>query len=111
MHVRSAPPENVTPGDLVSENPLPAAHGCNHHPAGDQKLVQIVNAALADSARRSGKWLACKPGCSQCCVGVFAISQLDVLRLQRGITEMDVKEPEKAARIRARARDVVARLS
>ena len=53
-------------------------------PPGDQKLVQIVDAALADTARRSGDWLVCKPGCTQCCIGVFAINQLDVLRLQEG---------------------------
>jgi Fe-S-cluster containining protein len=70
-----------------------------------------VDAALADSARRSGKWLACRPGCSQCCVGVFAISQLDVLRLRHGLAELEAREPERAARIRARAQDTVRRLS
>ena len=84
---------------------------CGYLPAGDQKLVQIVNAALADSAQRSGKWLACKPGCSQCCVGVFAINQLDVARLRNGMAIVEEREPELAARIRTRARDVVARRS
>jgi Fe-S-cluster containining protein len=79
--------------------------------SGDQKLVQIVNAALADSARRSGKWLACKPGCSQCCVGVFAINPLDALRLRKGMAELDRVDPERAERIRGRARTVVERLS
>jgi len=90
---------------------LSPARACSHHPAGDQKLVQIVDAALADSARRSGKWLACRPGCSQCCVGVFAINQLDALRLRNGLAEVEKKDPERAARILARARDTVARLS
>ncbi len=49
---------------------------------GDQKLIQIVDSALADATRRSGKWLACRPGCTQCCIGAFAINQLDALRLQ-----------------------------
>ncbi len=31
-------------------------------PAGDQKLIQIVDSALADSARRSGRWLVCPSG-------------------------------------------------
>jgi Fe-S-cluster containining protein len=70
-----------------------------------------VNAALADSARRSGSWLACRPGCSQCCVGVFAINQLDVARLRKGLTELEAKEPERAARIRRRAHQAVARLA
>jgi hypothetical protein len=54
-------------------------------PAGDHELVQILDAALADTARRSGEWLVCKPGCTQCCVGVFAINQLDAARLQQGL--------------------------
>jgi len=84
---------------------------CGYLPPGDQKLVQIVNTALADSVRRSGKWLACKPGCSQCCVGVFAINQLDAARLRNGMAIVEARDPELAARIRTRARDVVARRS
>lgn len=84
---------------------------CHSLPARDQELVQIVDAALADSARRSGKWLACRPGCSQCCVGVFAINQLDAARLRKGMLELEEKDPERALRIRGRARDTMARLS
>lgn len=84
---------------------------CGYLPAEDQRLVQIVNAALADSAQRSGKWLACKPGCSQCCVGVFAINQLDAARLRNGMAVIEQRDPQLAARIRTRARDVVARRS
>ena len=77
----------------------------------DQVLVQIADAALADSARRSGKWLACKPGCSQCCVGVFAINQLDAARLRRGLVAMDLEDAERAASIRARVQATVAKLT
>jgi len=80
-------------------------------PAGDQTLVQIVDAALADATRKSGSWLVCRPGCTQCCVGVFSISQLDALRLQRGLAELAAREPERAARIRARARESAKQLS
>src|ERR1700758_5345154 len=80
-------------------------------PAGDHTLVQIVDSALADATRRSGEWLVCKPGCTQCCIGVFAISQLDALRLQHGLCELERKSPERAARVRARACDAVAQLS
>jgi len=93
-------------GDRVFSHPSRC-----HLPSGDQKLIQIVDAALADSARRSGNWLACRPGCSQCCVGVFAINQLDAARLRLGLAELQQKDPERAARVRARARDAVARLS
>ncbi len=80
-------------------------------PPRDQQLIQIADAALADASQKSGKWLACKPGCSQCCVGVFAINQLDAIRLRRGLAELEARASERAARIRQRALDTVARLS
>jgi Fe-S-cluster containining protein len=79
--------------------------------AKDQALIQIVDADFADSARRSGAWLVCRPGCTQCCVGVFAINQLDAERLRRGLSELEVLEPERARRVRERARESVARLA
>jgi Fe-S-cluster containining protein len=80
-------------------------------PRGDTQLVQILDAALADAGRRSGDWLVCKPGCTQCCVGVFAIHQLDVARLQGGLHVLSKKDPERAELIRERARGSVARLA
>jgi Fe-S-cluster containining protein len=80
-------------------------------PAGDGALIQIVDAALADVARRSGEWLACRPGCTQCCVGVFAINQLDAVRLQQGLARLEKTDPQRARRIRERARESAARLS
>ena len=80
-------------------------------PRGDQKLVQIVDAALAEAARKSGEWLACRPGCTQCCFGPFPISQLDAERLRKGLEELQAADPQRAMRVRERARDSVARLS
>jgi Fe-S-cluster containining protein len=80
-------------------------------PAGDGALIQIVDAALADAARRSGEWLACRPGCTQCCVGVFAINQLDAVRLQQGLAQLEKTDPQRAARIRLRARASAERLA
>lgn len=80
-------------------------------PRSDQELVQIVDAAVADAARRSGAWLLCRPGCSQCCVGVFAISQLDAQRLRAGLEDLQAVDPERASRVRTRAQQSVARLS
>jgi len=77
----------------------------------DQALVQIVDSALVEVARRSGKWLACRPGCTQCCVGVFPINQLDAARLQNGLKNMEESSPERAHRVRQRAREAVSRLS
>jgi Fe-S-cluster containining protein len=80
-------------------------------PVADRKLIQIVDAALADTARKSGEWLACGPGCTQCCVGVFMVNALDVVRLQAGLAEMEKSDPARAARILKRARQSRARLT
>jgi Fe-S-cluster containining protein len=77
----------------------------------DKKLVQIVDAALIDAEWRSGDWLICKPGCTPCCIGVFAIDQLDVLRLQEGLAHLDDTDPERAGRVRQRARESWERIS
>jgi Fe-S-cluster containining protein len=79
-------------------------------PASDQQLVQIVDAAFADSAQRSGEWLVCRPGCTQCCYGPFAINQLDAARLRRGLEELTKRDPERATRVRARANESWSRL-
>jgi Fe-S-cluster containining protein len=80
-------------------------------PAADRQLVQIVDAALAEAARKSGPWLVCRPGCTQCCIGPFPISQLDAARLRHGLQELETSDPVRAARVRDRAVDSVARLS
>jgi Fe-S-cluster containining protein len=80
-------------------------------PKKDKHLVQIVDAALTDVAQRSGDWLVCRVGCTQCCVGVFAISQLDALRLRHGLAELERTHPQRAQALRKRARESVARLA
>jgi Fe-S-cluster containining protein len=84
---------------------------CRFPAAKDRELIQIVDAALAEATRRSGDWLACRPGCTQCCVGVFPINQLDAWRLRRGLAALEKNEPVRAQRIRQRAKQSVARLS
>jgi Fe-S-cluster containining protein len=80
-------------------------------PAADGALLQILDVALADAARRSGEWLVCRPGCTQCCVGVFAINQLDAARLQQGLARLEKTDPQRAGRIRSRARISAERLA
>jgi Fe-S-cluster containining protein len=83
----------------------------SHFPAPkDRQLIQIVDSALADVTRKSGKWLVCRPGCTQCCVGAFHINQLDAWRLRRGLADLEKRAPERAARVRERAREAVSRL-
>ena len=77
----------------------------------DQQLVQIVDTALADTARRSGEWLVCHPGCTQCCIGAFAISQLDAERLRTGLLELEKSDPERVARLTERVQLSIARIA
>lgn len=77
----------------------------------DAELIQIVDAATAAAAAKAGDWLACRPGCTQCCVGVFAISALDAARLQEGLKALETVDRERAEAVRARVRASVERLS
>lgn len=74
----------------------------------DTQLLQIVDAAFEDSARRGGEHLVCHPGCTQCCHGAFAINPLDTLRLRTAMTELALTDPEQAAAIEGRARRYLA---
>ncbi|MFN7995517.1 MAG: YkgJ family cysteine cluster protein [Bryobacteraceae bacterium] len=73
--------------------------------SGDSRLIQIVDAALTDAARKSGAWLLCRPGCSQCCLGDFPITQLDAERLRLGLSDLEQREPSRAAEVKRRVRE------
>lgn len=77
-------------------------------PVKDAKLVQVVDAALTEAARRAGDWLACRVGCTQCCFGAFQINALDAARLAAGMEMLRTTEPVLAAAIAARARAWIA---
>lgn len=72
-------------------------------PARDSQLVQIMDAALDDAARRAGAWLACRIGCTQCCHGAFAINTLDAERLRAGMDALRANDPALAAEVERRA--------
>jgi Fe-S-cluster containining protein len=77
---------------------------------GDPELVQIVDRAMAEAVRRSGSWLLCRPGCHECCIGPFPITQLDAARLREGLTELAGRDPQRAARVLWRAQSAVERI-
>ena len=79
--------------------------------ASDRELIQIVDAAMAEAVRLSGAWVVCEPGCADCCLGPFPITQLDAWRLRQGLAELERRDPERAARVRNRSREAVARLA
>jgi Fe-S-cluster containining protein len=64
---------------------------------------------MAEAARKSGGWLVCRPGCFECCIGPFPISQLDALRLRDGLAELERRDRPRAQRVRRRTRDYLAR--
>lgn len=76
-----------------------------------QSLIQIIDAALASATLRSGPHLICRPGCTQCCHGVFPISQQDAHRLREGLSALEQTDPERSRRIRQRTAESLARLT
>ncbi len=54
---------------------------------------------MAEAVRRGGAWIACRPGCFECCLGPFPISQSDATRLREGLARLD-----DAARARVQGR-------
>lgn len=75
------------------------------------ELVQILDALWQEAERRSGAWLVCQAGCTQCCYGPFAISAWDAKRLRDGLAALERDEPARAARVRERSGRAVDQLS
>ncbi len=70
---------------------------------GDAQLMRAVDSATAEAVRRSGPWVVCRLECTECCRGPFAITQLDVLRLRKGLAVLDQTDAGRAGRVRERA--------
>lgn len=70
----------------------------------------MVDAAVAESLRRAGRWIACRAGCSECCHAAFPITMEDSRRLREGLALAPAAAAEgmsrRAAVYRARIRDV-----
>jgi Fe-S-cluster containining protein len=86
----------------------PSASDAHQIQVRDSQLVHILDTALAQAAQRAGPWLACRPGCTQCCHGAFAINALDALRLRTGMQALHAADPAAALAIEDRARDWLA---
>ena len=77
----------------------------------DAVLLDVLDADFAEAKRRAGPWLACRPGCSNCCYGPFPITRLDARRLRRGIEQLSATEPQRAEAVRRRAERCTQRLA
>jgi len=75
----------------------------------DGELLHIVDNWFGRAKERGGAHIACRSGCSQCCVGVFAIDRLDAVRLQQGLNELADRDLERAQRILQRASESLER--
>lgn len=73
----------------------------------DRRLLERIAESMAEAARRSGAWLVCRKGCTQCCIGPFGITQLDALRLRAGMAALRAEDPARAAAIGERAAEYV----
>ena len=70
---------------------------------GDRQLLAGIADVMAEAERHSRDWVVCRPGCTQCCFGPFAITQLDALRLREGLAALDAADPARAERVRTRS--------
>jgi hypothetical protein len=70
----------------------------------DEILVRRFDAEVRAGEERARGHLACRIGCTECCVGPFDITGLDAERLRRGLRELEGKDPEAARGVRDRAR-------
>ena len=80
-------------------------------PARDSELVTIVDRALARAMDLGGARMACRPGCTPCCHGVFRVSALDAARLHQALADLAREDGARAAAIRTRARELVTELA
>lgn len=76
----------------------------------DGILLQRVDAQMAHAYALGGAHLACRPGCSECCIGPFGINALEAWRLRRGLERLRRSDAAAAEGIEARARAVRQRL-
>jgi Fe-S-cluster containining protein len=77
---------------------------------GDRRLLAIIDAAMEDATARAGKHLACRTGCTECCIGPFPITQLDARRLREGLDRLAEVDAARAHAIVERARAAVAEM-
>ncbi len=98
MNPRS--PQSVNSPGLIAESELHRR---------DAELLHILDNWLERANERGGEHIVCRPGCAQCCIGVFPIDRLDALRLQHGLNQLADRDPERAQRVLQRAAESLER--
>jgi Fe-S-cluster containining protein len=70
----------------------------------DDRLLRQIDNLMNEAARKAGSRWGCGPGRTDCCIGPFPINLLDARRLQRGLEDLAVRDPARAAELSRRAR-------
>ncbi len=78
--------------------------------AQDASLIAGLDLQMAEAYAHAADGMACRVGCTECCVGPFAITALDALRLRRGLRRLDDEDAPRSRRVRERAVAAVGRL-
>jgi hypothetical protein len=63
----------------------------------DRAFVNAVDGVVRGAARRAGRHVQCRRGCTPCCIGVFEITALDAARLVRALRRLRSGRPRVAA--------------
>jgi Fe-S-cluster containining protein len=71
----------------------------------DAELLRVLADSWGRAAALAGDHLACRPGCTPCCIGPFPITSLDAERLREGLRGL---APETREAVVGRARADVA---
>lgn len=93
-------PQSVKSSKVIAESELHRRDG---------ELLHALDNWLQRANEGGGAHIACRPGCAQCCLGVFAIDRLDALRLQHGLNLLADCDPERAQRVLQRATESLER--
>ena len=68
----------------------------------DHRLLTVYDGRMAEAYARGGEWLVCRAGCTDCCIGPFAISAADARRLRQGVAALGDGPEARALAERAR---------
>lgn len=77
----------------------------------DAILLRAVDEAWREAACLGGDGLACRRGCTECCLGPFPVTSLDGARLRRGLAALRRERPARAAALVRRAAGAVRTMS
>jgi Fe-S-cluster containining protein len=76
----------------------------NRLASADRAFTGAVDDVVRAAARRAGKHVRCRLGCTSCCIGVFDVTALDAARLLQALRRLRRRRTALAAALERRAR-------